>query len=110
MVTGVRREITSGARRVGLVAESARDLTAPGRRFAVEGGAGPGIGQTDEAYSAVGARTVDGARAVFDAAGRRQAGALEASGVPAIACPAVARDPGLPCVPPRPALASRAAV
>jgi alanine dehydrogenase len=68
MRIGVPKEIKSHERRVGLVAESVRELTARGHAVLVETGAGDGIGQPDDVYRAAGAEIAADAAAVFEAA------------------------------------------
>ena len=61
----VPKEIKTHEYRVGLVPESVRELVARGHEVIVEQGAGAGIGASDEAYSAVGAKVMNSAEAVF---------------------------------------------
>ncbi len=68
MHVGVPTEIKNNERRVGLTPNSVRELTARGHSVSVQSGAGDGIGETDDAYAAVGADIVADAAAVFDAA------------------------------------------
>jgi alanine dehydrogenase len=62
-------EIKANEKRVGLVAESVRDLVRDGHEIFVEAGAGDGIGQSDAIYQAAGATILPDAAAVFEAAG-----------------------------------------
>ncbi|MEE4298141.1 MAG: alanine dehydrogenase [Pseudomonadales bacterium] len=68
MRIGVPKEIKVHEYRVGLVPTSVRELVAHGHEVFVERGAGLGIGAGDADYVDVGARIVDGADAVFEAA------------------------------------------
>jgi alanine dehydrogenase len=56
MRIGCPKEIKNHEYRVGLTPESARELVAHGHDVWVEGGAGMGIGATDEHYAAAGAK------------------------------------------------------
>jgi alanine dehydrogenase len=68
MRIGVPKEIKVHEYRVGLVPTSVRELVAHGHEVFVQRGAGLGIGAGDADYVDVGARIVDGADAVFEAA------------------------------------------
>ena len=68
MRIGVPKEIKSEERRVGLTPESAAELVDRGHDVFVERKAGAGAGFDDEQYSATGARVLDSAEDVFDAA------------------------------------------
>ncbi|MEJ2121316.1 MAG: alanine dehydrogenase [Alphaproteobacteria bacterium] len=68
MRIGVPKEIKSNEKRVGLVADSVRELTARGHSVLVETGAGDGIGQADAIYREAGAEIAPDAAAVFEAA------------------------------------------
>ena len=68
MHIGVPREIKASEFRVGLTPDSVRELTRSGHAVTVESGAGLGLGAGDDLYQAAGARIVDTAAAVFDAA------------------------------------------
>jgi alanine dehydrogenase len=68
MRIGVPTEIKPFEKRVGLVADSVRELTARGHDVVVQSGAGLGIGQDDAAYRAAGARILPDAAAVFETA------------------------------------------
>src|SRR3546814_1350927 len=54
--------------RVGMTPPSVAELTAAGHEVFVEAGAGAGIDFSDDDYRAVGAKVLDSAEAVFDAA------------------------------------------
>jgi len=68
MRIGVPKEIKTNEKRVGLVADSVRELTGRGHAVLVETGAGEGIGQGDALYRAAGAEIAPDAAAVFEAA------------------------------------------
>jgi alanine dehydrogenase len=68
MLVGVPKEVKVQEYRVGLVPASVREIVAHGHSAVVETGAGTGIGMTDEAYQAAGARIAGSAREVFDTA------------------------------------------
>ena len=68
MRIGVPTEIKAYEKRVGLVADSVRELTAHGHEVFVQSGAGLGIGQEDDNYRAAGADIRPDASAVFAAA------------------------------------------
>jgi alanine dehydrogenase len=68
MKVGVPREIKTQEHRVGLTPMAVREYVAAGHQVVVQAGAGDGIGATNAAYAAAGARIVDTARNVFDAA------------------------------------------
>jgi len=68
MKVGVPREIKTQEHRVGLTPMAVREYVAAGHDVLVQAGAGDGIGATDAAYVAAGARILDSARNVFDAA------------------------------------------
>ncbi|MDT0576726.1 alanine dehydrogenase [Croceicoccus sp. F390] len=65
MKIGTVREIKNHEYRVGLTPESAGELVAHGHDVLVEAGAGLGIGASDEAYVAAGARIAPGPDPVF---------------------------------------------
>lgn len=65
MRIGVPREIKNHEYRVGLTPESAAELSAAGHEILIETGAGAGIGATDAAYEAAGAKIAPDARTVF---------------------------------------------
>jgi len=65
MRIGTVREIKNHEYRVGLTPESAHELVIHGHEVVVESGAGEGIGASDEAYRAGGARIVPTAAEVF---------------------------------------------
>lgn len=65
MLIGVPREIKNHEYRVGLTPAGARELSARGHQVLVERQAGAGIGLTDEAYEAAGARIVETANEVY---------------------------------------------
>ena len=69
MRIGVPKEIKVHEYRVGLTPGSVREACEAGHEVLVERGAGNGIGATDEAYRAAGARIVDTAEQVFAEAG-----------------------------------------
>ena len=68
MVIGVPKEIKVREYRVGLVPASVRELTSHGHQVLVEAGAGAGIGMSDQAYEAAGAKIVPSAAEVFEKA------------------------------------------
>jgi alanine dehydrogenase len=68
MIVGVPKEIKVQEHRVGLVPGSARELVHHGHEVVVQAGAGLGIGHTDRAYEAAGARIAADAAEVFAAA------------------------------------------
>jgi alanine dehydrogenase len=68
MKVGVPREIKVQEYRVGLTPMAVREYVAAGHEVLVEAGAGLGIGAADAAYVTAGARILDTARAVFQAA------------------------------------------
>jgi alanine dehydrogenase len=68
MRVGTPKEIKKAERRVGLTPASVRELTAHGHEVIVETAAGDGIGASDDAYRAAGARIVGTAAEVWDQA------------------------------------------
>ncbi len=68
MRIGVPKEIKNQEYRVGMVPGLVRELTKRGHEVWVEHRAGAGIGFSDEDYLTAGARIVDQAKGVFDAA------------------------------------------
>jgi alanine dehydrogenase len=68
MLVGVPKEIKTHEYRVGLVPGSVRELVHHGHQVVVETNAGAGIGFSDAAYEAAGAKVVPDAAAVFAAA------------------------------------------
>jgi alanine dehydrogenase len=68
MRVGVPKEIKVHEYRVGMTPPSVAELTAAGHEVFVEAGAGAGIDFSDDDYRAVGAKVLDSAEAVFDAA------------------------------------------
>ncbi|MCC7200935.1 MAG: alanine dehydrogenase [Gammaproteobacteria bacterium] len=66
MKIGCPKEIKVHEYRVGLVPAGVRELVAAGHEVCVQTQAGAGIGITDEAYVAAGARILPDAKAVFD--------------------------------------------
>ena len=68
MRIGVPKETKKEERRVGLTAESVAEASDRGHEVFVERGAGAGAGYSDEEYAAHGARLLDTAEEVFDAA------------------------------------------
>ena len=68
MRIGVPKEIKNNEYRVGLVPATVRELAARGHEVYVETHAGAGIGLEDSDYEAIGARIVQTAEEVFDAA------------------------------------------
>ena len=65
MRIGVPKEIKVHEDRVGIVPAGVRELCARGHEVLVERAAGLGIGLSDEAYAAAGAKVVPGAEDVF---------------------------------------------
>lgn len=65
MRIGVPKEIKQNERRVGLVLESVRELTARGHSVLMETGAGAGVGMDDDAYIKAGATIAADADQVF---------------------------------------------
>ena len=65
MIIGTVREVKTHEYRVGLTPESVKELVLAGHDVLVEGGAGEGIGASDSAYEAAGARIVQDAAALF---------------------------------------------
>lgn len=68
MLVGVPKEIKAHEARVGLVPGSVREIVRLGSEVIFEKGAGYGIGITDEAYEAAGAKIVDTADEIFSRA------------------------------------------
>ena len=68
MKVGVPREIKTQEYRVGLTPMAVREYAAAGHEVVVQAGAGEGIGAADAAYVSAGARIVDTAKNVFQAA------------------------------------------
>ncbi|MEA2219616.1 MAG: alanine dehydrogenase [Solirubrobacteraceae bacterium] len=68
MIVGVPTEIKPDEFRVALTPAGVRELTADGHEVLVQAGAGLGSAIEDAHYAAQGARIVDGAAAVFEAA------------------------------------------
>ena len=68
MIVGVPTEIKSDEYRVALTPAGARELAVHGHEVLIQRGAGDGSAIPDAEYSAQGARVVDDAAAVFDAA------------------------------------------
>jgi alanine dehydrogenase len=68
MRIGIPKEIKNAELRVGLTPESAGELTRAGHEVFVESNAGLGIGASDDAYLAAGARIVPTPQDVFDSA------------------------------------------
>jgi alanine dehydrogenase len=68
MLVGVPKEVKVQEFRVGMVPASVREIVAHGHDVVVEIGAGTGIGMSDEAYQAAGARIANSAGEVFDTA------------------------------------------
>lgn len=68
MRIGVPKEIKNHEYRVGLTPESVRELVANGHEVVIETQAGAGIGAGDDVYQAAGARILQTAAEVFDAA------------------------------------------
>ncbi|MCD7060163.1 alanine dehydrogenase [Pelagibacterium xiamenense] len=65
MRIGVPREIKNHEYRVGLTPESVDELVAHGHELLIETGAGDGVGASDEAYQAAGAKIAPDAGSVF---------------------------------------------
>jgi len=65
MIVGTVKEIKNHEYRVGLTPESVHELVSHGHTVLVETGAGAGIGESDEAYTAAGATLVATAAEVF---------------------------------------------
>ena len=65
MRIGIPKEIKTDEKRVGLIAQSVRELTARGHQVGVETGAGLGIGQDDGRYREAGAEIASDAAEVF---------------------------------------------
>ncbi|RIK38197.1 MAG: Re/Si-specific NAD(P)(+) transhydrogenase subunit alpha [Chloroflexi bacterium] len=65
MTIGVPREIVDNERRVALVPDTVKRLTADGVRILVEAGAGTSAGFVDSAFEVAGATIVPDARAVY---------------------------------------------
>ncbi|RYZ66352.1 MAG: alanine dehydrogenase, partial [Proteobacteria bacterium] len=68
MRIAVPREIKNREYRVGLTPSGVRELTSAGHEVSFEKGAGAGAGYPDAAYEAAGARGVEDAAALFEAA------------------------------------------
>jgi len=68
MLIGVPKEIKTQEYRVGLTTGSVHELVHHGHRVIVEGGAGEGIGLSDELYREAGAEIVASAAEVFERA------------------------------------------
>ncbi|MCA1242488.1 alanine dehydrogenase [Stappia stellulata] len=68
MRIGVPKEIKNHEYRVGLTPESVRELVANGHEVVIETQAGAGIGAGDDVYQSAGARILQTAAEVFDAA------------------------------------------
>ncbi|WP_425086788.1 alanine dehydrogenase [Stappia sp.] len=68
MRIGVPKEIKNHEYRVGLTPESVRELVANGHEVVIETQAGAGIGAGDDVYQCAGARILQTAAEVFDAA------------------------------------------
>ena len=68
MKVGVPKEIKTLEFRVGMTPAGVRELVHDGHEVVVETNAGIGIGMTDTDYAAAGAKVVDTAEEVFDAA------------------------------------------
>ena len=68
MIIGVPKEIKTLEFRVGMTPSGVQDVIADGHEVIVETNAGIGIGESDAAYEAVGAKVVGTAKEVFDAA------------------------------------------
>ncbi|WP_436794610.1 alanine dehydrogenase [Actinospongicola halichondriae] len=68
MRVGTVIEVKAAERRVGLTPAGARELVAHGHEVVVQAGAGIGIGASDDDYESAGARLVQTAQAVFEAA------------------------------------------
>ncbi|MFZ1079848.1 MAG: alanine dehydrogenase [Methylovirgula sp.] len=65
MRVGVLKEIKVHEYRVGLTPDAAREFVAAGHEIAIETGAGAGIGASDAAYAAVGAKIAAAAAEIF---------------------------------------------
>jgi hypothetical protein len=65
MLIGIPKEIKADEYRVGLIPSTVKELVARGHKVEVETRAGDGAGISDEEYSAVGARLVPTADAIF---------------------------------------------
>lgn len=65
MRVGCPKEIKNHEYRVGLTPESARELVEQGNEVWIEGGAGLGIGASDDEYVEAGAKIVDGPDSIF---------------------------------------------
>ncbi|MEN0001303.1 MAG: alanine dehydrogenase [Pseudomonadota bacterium] len=68
MRVGCPKEIKNHEYRVGLTPGSVREYVAHGHDVLIETGAGAGIGASDDAYRAVGARVVETAQEIFEKA------------------------------------------
>jgi alanine dehydrogenase len=68
MRIGVPREIKNHEYRVGMTPAAVREAVHHGHQVLVQAGAGQGIDCDDAAYQSAGARVLDGAAAVFEAA------------------------------------------
>jgi NAD(P) transhydrogenase subunit alpha len=68
LIVGVPRETAPGERRVALIPDTVKRLTASGVRVKVESGAGLDSSHADDAYIAAGATIVPDAKQAFDAA------------------------------------------
>ena len=68
MIIGVPKEIKTNENRVALVPAGAEALVSDGHEVLVETGAGTGSGFPDEAFTAVGARTVRSAEEIWSSA------------------------------------------
>ena len=68
MIVGCPKEIKNHEYRVGLTPESAAEYIANGHQVVIETQAGSGIGASDAAYEAVGAKVLGSAAEVFDTA------------------------------------------
>jgi alanine dehydrogenase len=67
-VIGLPKEVKDGEQRVALQPDGVSELIHHGHEVVVQEGAGVGAGFEDEEYAAAGAKLVDGADAVFEAA------------------------------------------
>src|SRR5690606_22716735 len=65
---GIPKEIKAQENRVSMIPGTVAELVKRGHEVIVQRGAGEGASYHDAQYEAVGARLVDGARAVFDTA------------------------------------------
>jgi len=65
MLIGTPKEIKNHEYRVGLTPESVAELVRHGHQVLVQAGAGEGIGESDDMYSAAGAELVDSAEEIF---------------------------------------------